>query len=273
MCVPNSGSRKPALKKVKGTVGFCRAFLENNMSYNKGILFWGVRELRKRHSRRRHGEAKTFFSAGSLWRQSTMLVAGSDSQACLNTWKWRAAIYHPEPSSETLNINGRKSHGAICYADVHSHLEGCAEATGQADTYEIFPLLTLATASAEDINPFLADVGNTPQHTLNLLVTTENKTVAKTLFVVIIITASGDLFSFTVLGVSKKEQAGSWIMQKMHWSGHKKFSFIRIQHRKWKNLKHDGWKWIQVYQNHSMLKKICNIKNMTICTMCWLLMI
>lgn len=32
-------------------------------------------------------------------------------------------------------------------------------ATGQADTYEIFPLLTLATASAREINPLSADTG------------------------------------------------------------------------------------------------------------------
>ena len=40
-------------------------------------------------------------------------------------------------------------------------------ATGQADIYEIFPLLTLATASAGEINPLSADTGSRlqQQHT------------------------------------------------------------------------------------------------------------
>lgn len=53
-------------------------------------------------------------------------------------------------------------------------------ATGQADTYEIFPLLTLATASAGEINPLSADSGSRlHQHTLK---TNINATVCIRLF-------------------------------------------------------------------------------------------
>lgn len=35
---------------------------------------------------------------------------------------------------------------------------------GRADTYEIFPLLTLATASAREIKPLSVDIENTTTH-------------------------------------------------------------------------------------------------------------
>lgn len=65
---------------------------------------------------------------------------------------------------------------------------------GQADTYEIFPLLTLATASAAGINPLSAQHTHTFTH--DFLATIGNKAVATTVFpnTVVIITASVDLF-------------------------------------------------------------------------------
>lgn len=77
-------------------------------------------------------------------------------------------------------------------------------ATGQADTYEIFPLLTLATASAGEINPLSADTGSrlqqrhthTQSHT-RLLVTTKHSSrnsTSNNSVLLGIITASADLF-------------------------------------------------------------------------------
>lgn len=101
------------------------------------------------------------------------------------------------PHPHVLHVSLAESHMAVCNATTFSFWNPALRATGQADTYEIFPLLTLATASAGEINPLSADTGSST-HTHKLLLMTikhsSSNSSSNNSVLVVIITASVDLF-------------------------------------------------------------------------------
>lgn len=173
-----------------------------------------------------------FFSTGSLWWQSTVVGPGSNSPAQMNTWMWSRAIYQPTFLLQSAPCELGKV--TVFVVRLCIPASNCAWRTmGQADTYEIFPLLSLATASAAAINPPSAEHRSTA-HTLTHTHKTswrplETKQQRQLCFLTVIITASFDLFQphLVMCQQQRRRMNVGWV------AGFKQQSYSQFRKHNW----------------------------------------